>query len=175
MELPGQSLRSKERPVMAIHGNRSTVPTTRQDRSSARRRKALRALGHALVVEDDGLVAMDIAEALEEAGAEPVVTCASVAEAMVQLELAVPSLLVLDVHLADRDDGWALAELAIQLGESPPLIVFTTATPGSIPASAADLGHVLAKPFRTQALIALIERERPTGLLGRIRHALSGQ
>lgn len=151
------------------------MPASRQDHSSAKRRKATRTLGQALVVEDDGLIALDIAEALEEAGANPVVTCASVAEAMVQLELAVPALLVLDVHLADRDDGWALAELAIQLGESPPLIVFTTATPSLIPASAADLGHVLAKPFLTEALIALIEKERPTSLLGRIRHALSGQ
>ncbi|WP_343071053.1 response regulator [Novosphingobium jiangmenense] len=151
------------------------MPSTQQVGKSARKRKALRTLGPALVVEDDGLVAMDIAEALQEAGAEPVVICASVAEAMVQLEIAVPSLLVLDVHLADRDDGWALAELAIQLGESPPLIVFTTATPSSIPASAADLGHVLAKPFQTEALIALIEKERPAGLFGRIRHALSGQ
>lgn len=151
------------------------MPTTRQDRSSANKRKPFRALGHALVVEDDALVAMDIAEALAEAGAEPVVTCASVAEAMIQLELAAPSLLVLDVHLADRDDGWALAELAIQLAQSPPLIVFTTATPSSIPASAAGLGHVLAKPFRTEALIGLIEKERPAGLFGRIRHALSGQ
>lgn len=160
---------------MAIHGNRSTVPTTRQDHSSANKRRPLRALGHALVVEDDALVAMDIAEALTEAGAAPVATCASVAEAMIQLELAAPSLLVLDVHLADRDDGWALAELAIQLAQSPPLILFTTATPASIPPSASALGHVLPKPFRTEALIKLIEKKRPASLFGRIRQALSGQ
>lgn len=160
---------------MVILGNRSTVTTTRQDGSNARQRKPLRSLGHALVVEDDGLIAMDIAEALAEAGAEPVVTCVSVAEAMLELERAAPALLVLDVHLADRDDGWALAELAIQLAQSPPLILFTTATPSSIPPSASTLGHVLPKPFRTEALISLIEQQRPVGLIGRIRHALSGQ
>lgn len=132
-----------------------------------------RALGHALVVEDDGLIALDIAEALEDAGADPVITCASIAEAMEHLGRAVPSILVLDVHLADRDDGWALAELAMQLGEARPLVVFTTGTPESIPPSAAMLGHVLAKPFRTEDLIALVYRHKPASLLGRIRGALS--
>lgn len=148
--------------------------TTGQDQDKPVRRRRPGPLGRALVVEDDGLIATDIAEALAEAGASPVEICASIAHAMERLERAVPALLILDVHLADRDDGWALAELAIQLGESPPLILFTTATPDSIPQSAAELGHVLAKPFRTEDLIALVRREKPRGLLGRIRNALSG-
>lgn len=135
--------------------------------------RELRALGLALVVEDDVLIALDIAEALADAGASPVITCASIAEAMGHLSRAVPALLVLDVHLADRDDGWALAELAIQLGDARPLVVFTTSTPEAIPASAAMLGHVLAKPFHTQDLIALVHRHKPSGLLGRLRGALS--
>lgn len=134
-----------------------------------------RALGAALVVEDDALIAMDIAEALAEAGADPVVICPSIAEAMDALARTMPALLVLDVHLADRDDGWALAELAIQLSETPPRIVFTTGTPESIPASAAQLGHVLPKPFRTKDLIAIAQHERSGGLLGRIREALSSR
>lgn len=156
-------------------GVQAKVPTTAQGKGTRDRRRSLRALGPALIVEDDGLVALDIAEALTEAGARSVITCASVAEAMAELEKAVPALMVLDVHLADRDDGWALAELATQLGESPPLILFTTATPGAIPATAAGLGKVLPKPFRTEALIAMIEKERSSGLFGRLRQALSGQ
>jgi CheY-like chemotaxis protein len=135
--------------------------------------KARRTLGHALVVEDDGLIALDIAEALAEAGANPVTTCASIAEAMEHLSLGMPSIMVLDVHLADRDDGWALAELAMQLGGVRPLVVFTTGSPQSIPLSAAILGHVLAKPFHTDELIALVCRHKPTGLIGRIRGVLS--
>lgn len=134
-----------------------------------------RTLGAALVVEDDALIAMDIAEALAEAGADPVVICPSIAEAMDALARTMPAVLVLDVHLADRDDGWALAELAIQLSETPPRIVFTTGTPESIPASAAQLGHVLAKPFRTRDLISIVEREKSGGLFGRIRDALSNR
>lgn len=146
-----------------------------QDGASQGRRVARRTLGPALVVEDDGIVAFDIAQALAEAGADPVVTCASVAEAMAQLEQSVPALMILDVHLADRDDGWALAELAAQLGDSRPLVLFTTATPSVIPPTAAGLGKVLPKPFRMEALIALIEQDRAPGLFGRIRQALSRQ
>ena len=131
-----------------------------------------RSLGHALIVEDDGLIALDLAEALSAAGAESVVTCSSIAEAMEHLSQTVPALLILDVHLADRDDGWALAELATQLGDKRPLVVFTTGTPDSIPPSAAQLGHVLAKPFRIEELIALVHRHTPAGWLGRIRGAL---
>lgn len=136
-------------------------------------RKGRRSLGPALVVEDDGIIALDIAEALADAGADPVVTCSSIAEAMEHLAHTMPALLVLDVHLADRDDGWALAELAMQLGEARPLVVFTTATPESIPASAAQLGHVLAKPFRTDELVALVFRHKPAGIIRRIRGAFS--
>lgn len=153
----------------------TTVSTTAQGKATQGRRRSLRSLGPVLIVEDDGLVALDIAEALSNAGVKSVVTCSSVVEAMAELEREMPALLVLDVHLADRGDGWALAELASQLGDSPPLILFTTATPAAIPATAAGLGKVLPKPFHTDALIALIEKERSTGLFGRIRQALSGE
>lgn len=132
-----------------------------------------RPLGRALVVEDDGLIAMDIAAALGDAGASPVLVCATIAAAMIELEQAVPALLVLDVHLADRDDGWALAELAHQLAETPPLVMFTTASPEMIPPSAASLGHILPKPFRTEELVALAHRQSGGGLLARIRDVFS--
>lgn len=133
-----------------------------------------RPLGRALVVEDDALIAMEIAEALADAGAAPVIICATIAAAMGELERGVPALLVLDVHLADRDDGWALAELAHQLGDAPPLVLFTTATPEMIPPSAATLGHMLPKPFRTEDLVSLVRRQTSSGLLARIRNVFSG-
>ncbi|MBB3862249.1 CheY-like chemotaxis protein [Novosphingobium hassiacum] len=149
------------------------MTTPGHDRDKTGRVRPRRALGPALIVEDDSLIALDLAEALAEAGADPVLTCPSIAEAMEELSRAVPAVLVLDVHLADRDDGWALAELAMQLGEAKPLVLFTTATPDSIPESARRLGHVIAKPFRTEDLISVIYRERPAGLLDRLRGALS--
>ncbi|WP_225205031.1 response regulator [Novosphingobium huizhouense] len=127
-------------------------------------------LGRALIVEDDALVALDLAEALRDAGADQVVVCGSITAALAELEKICPDVLVLDVRLADRDDGWSLAELAIQLNPAPPLIVFSTGTPDSIPADTAALGHVLAKPFPPAALVRLVSENRaPSGLLARLR------
>jgi CheY-like chemotaxis protein len=130
-------------------------------------------LGRALIVEDDALIAMDIAAALADGGAEKVVICASVAAALQEIERLLPDVLVLDVRLADRDDGWTLAELVHQLSPAPPLIVFSTGLPESIPAATAGLGHVLAKPFPPDDLVRLVRlhRHRP-GLIARLRGAL---
>jgi len=131
-------------------------------------------LGRTLIVEDDGLIALDLAEALTEAGAEKVAICPSVAAALGELERLKPDVLVLDVHLADRDDGWTLAELVSQLSARPPLIVFSTGAPDSIPAAIAGMGHVLVKPFPPEDLVLLVRahRQRP-GLIARLRGALS--
>src|SRR5688572_21123524 len=79
-----------------------------------------RGLGSALVVEDDAILAMSLEQTLLEAGVAEVAIAGSVAEAMAVLETLKPAVLVLDVHLADRDDGWAIAELVIQLSPRPP-------------------------------------------------------
>lgn len=131
-------------------------------------------LGRALVVEDDGLIAMALAEALADAGASEVAVCATVTEALAQLDRLRPHILVLDVHLADSDDGWTLAELVMQLGPVPPLIVFSTATPESIPRAAAGLGYVLAKPFRPEELVKLVLDHRRASLMSRLGTAFGG-
>lgn len=131
-------------------------------------------LGPALVVEDEAIVALAIADTLSEAGADEVAICYTTAQALVEMQRLRPAILVLDVHLADRDDGWALAELAVAITTTPPLIVFSTATPESIPPRIAELGHVLAKPFPPNALATLVQRHaRHPGLLGRLRNVLS--
>ncbi|WP_333835824.1 response regulator [Novosphingobium sp.] len=131
-------------------------------------------LGPALVVEDEAVVALAMADALTEAGADDVSICHTTAAAMAEMQRLRPAILVLDVHLADRDDGWALAELAVAMSPRPPLIVFSTGTPGSIPPHIAGMGHVLAKPFPPEALIRLVRsRLRPAGLIERLRSALT--
>ena len=131
-------------------------------------------LGRALVVEDDPLLAMELEDALNDGGAQEVAVCDSVAAAMAQLERMKPDILILDVHLADRDDGWAMAELVTQLSPKPPVIVFSTATPETIPEEIAKLGAVMGKPYRTEALIATLQKHRrKPGLLARLRDALA--
>ncbi|MDP3674602.1 MAG: response regulator [Novosphingobium sp.] len=134
-----------------------------------------RSLGRALIVEDDPLLAMNLEDALLAGGAEAVVVCDTVSAAMIELEKLKPDILILDVQLADRDDGWAMAELVNELSPRPPAIIFSTGAPEKIPKSVSQLGAVLAKPYDPAALIAiLIELRRKPGLLGRLREALAG-
>lgn len=132
-------------------------------------------LGRALIVEDDRLLAMALEDALRDGGAEEVVVCDSVAAAMAELERMRPDILVLDVQLADRDDGWTMAELVTELSPRPPAIIFSTGAPERIPKAIADLGAVMPKPYDPQRLIeVLAKHRRKPGLIGRLREAFAG-
>ena len=89
--------------------------------------------GHVLVVEDDAVLAMSLEMALRDAGVEQVEVSSTTEMALAALKAAQPDAIILDVHLADRDDGWAIAELARSLGPSGPRIVFSTGAPQDIP------------------------------------------
>jgi len=142
---------------------------------ATRKRSKPPSLGRALIVEDDVLLAMALEDALLAGGAEKVVVCDGVAAAMAELETLKPDILVLDVMLADRGDGWALAELVTELNPRPPAIVFSTGAPERIPEKVAELGAVLAKPYDPDALIAVLaEYRRKPGLLRRLREAFAG-
>jgi len=131
------------------------------------------ALGSILVVEDDTLIAMAIEQALLDAGASAVRVCVSTEEALAALREDKPDGLVLDVHLADRDDGWALAELVNSVGPNSPRIVFSTGAPQDIPPEIAELGPVLEKPYDPAELIAALEQPPREGLIRRLRNALA--
>lgn len=133
-------------------------------------------IGRVLLVEDEPLIALELEAALRDGGASEVLRCASIAETMKELEGNPPDVVILDVHLADRDDGWALAELVDQLGARRPQIVFSTGAPQDIPPEIAAMGLVFAKPYNPEALIAALKdgatRRPGKRLLGRLRDAL---
>ena len=124
--------------------------------STTRSRIRRRSLGHVLVVEDDAILCMAIEQALLDGGAKSVHCCPSTEAALAELESKRPDIVILDVHLADRDDGWAIAELLTQLGPRPPRIVFSTANPGAIPAEIAALGLMMDKPYSLDDLVAVL-------------------
>lgn len=131
---------------------------------------AERRINRALVVEDDAILASAIAAALEDCGAQDVQICHSIASTMAELERARPDAIILDVHLTDRDDGWALAELVDQLGPPRPRIAFSTGSPSDIPPEIAGMGMVFEKPFDPAQLArALAHGTAPRGLLTRLR------
>jgi CheY-like chemotaxis protein len=142
----------------------------RRDKSETRIKRPRRRarLGKVLVVEDDPIVALAMETALLDAGAAEVVLCPSIACTMEELERGPPAAIVLDVHLADRSDGWALAELADLLGPKPPYIVFATGAPQDIPPEVAELGPVFEKPYDPVQLAEVLVSGVKRGLFARL-------
>ena len=125
-------------------------------------------LGRILVVEDDPIVALAIDAALRDAGATEVIICPSIASTMEALEQGPVAAIVLDVHLADRSDGWALAELADLLGPKPPYIVFATGAPEDIPPEVAEMGPIFEKPYDPVQLADVLASGAKRGLFARL-------
>ena len=124
---------------------------------------------HVLLVEDDAILALDIADTLKAAGVPHVQHCVTTDEALVALREATPDVVILDVHLADRDDGWAIAELVRTLLPNPPRIVFSTGAPEDIPEGIAEMGPVLEKPYDGEDLVALIREPVKRGIISRLK------
>ena len=126
---------------------------------------------NALVVEDDAVLALMIEDALREGGVSEVTTCGTAQAAFDALRKQKPDALILDVRLADSNDGWAIAELVMEIGPDRPKIVFSTGAPERIPPKIAKLGVVLTKPYAPKDLIDALSPARRGGLLGRIKHS----
>jgi CheY-like chemotaxis protein len=139
----------------------------KSDTTGKRPRKRAR-LGKILVVEDDPIVALALEAALHDVGAAEVVVCASISCTMDVLEQGPVAAIVLDVHLADRSDGWALAELADLLGPKPPYIVFATGAPQDIPPEVAEMGPVFEKPYDPAQLAEVLLSGAKRGLFARL-------
>lgn len=127
------------------------------------------ALRRVLVVEDDPVLGMVTEDTLREAGVTQIDVCPTTEAALDVLRTARPDAIILDVHLSDRNDGWAIAELIETLGENSPRIVFSTGSPHDIPLEIAELGCVLAKPYAPEALLAALREPARRGLLSRLR------
>jgi CheY-like chemotaxis protein len=131
------------------------------------------ALVRVLVVEDDPVLALALEDALLAAGAGEVAICPSMETTKTELEKGRADAIVIDVHLADRDDGWAVAELADMLGTRRPRIVFSTGAPQDIPEEIAEMGPVFEKPYDPAQLIAALSGEERRGLFAKLRDAMS--
>lgn len=131
-------------------------------------------LGAILVVEDDPVLALNLEATLIERGARKVVICPTTRDALEALEDSEFDAIVLDVHLADRSDGWTVAELVCELGPRPPAFIFATGAPEAIPEEVAELGIVLEKPYDAHELVDEIVRQRRTGgVLAKLREVIA--
>jgi len=135
--------------------------------------KVARAAGPSvLLVEDDAILALALEDALLDAGAGEVVIATRMAEAVSRLDQMCPDALILDVHLADRDDGWALAELVSLLGPRRPRIAFSTGSPDEIPRAVREMGCVFEKPYDPAQLADVLLNQKKTGIIARLKSAL---
>lgn len=139
------------------------------DKTSA---KGTPTLGRVLVVEDDPVLALALEDALLAGGAAEVVICPSMESTKVELEKGAADAIVIDVHLADRNDGWAVAELVDMLGTRRPRIVFSTGAPQDIPEEIAEMGAVFEKPYDPAQLVAALSGDERRGLFAKLRDAM---
>lgn len=128
---------------------------------------------HVLVVEDDAIIGLTIEQTLTDAGVIEVEICPTTDEALAALRRKQPEVIILDVHLADRDDGWAIAELVRTLGPDCPRIVFSTGMPEDIPEEIASMGTVLEKPYEPEVLVQLLREPKREGIISRLRSKLA--
>jgi CheY-like chemotaxis protein len=110
----------------------------------------------ALIVEDDALIAMATEDLVRSEGFDRIEVCSSAKAAVECLASLAPELLILDAGLADRDDGWSIAELARETISPLPRMLFVTGSPDAIPPEIAKLGIILAKPCSEAQLLRAI-------------------
>ncbi|KLE31197.1 hypothetical protein AAW01_12475 [Aurantiacibacter gangjinensis] len=126
-------------------------------------------LGRVLLVEDDAVLALALEDALLGGGAKDVVICHTMKATVAELDKPGRfDAVILDVHLADRDDGWALAELITLLGPKRPRIAFSTGSPEDIPADIAHMGPVFEKPYDPEQLVDVLSKGAKKGLIARL-------
>lgn len=111
-----------------------------------------------LVVEDERIVARDLANILTELGYEVVATVATGSEAILQARLLSPSLVLMDIRLSGAIDG-VEASRQIRLARDVPVIFLTAHSDEDTlrrATATAPFGYLL-KPFKAAELRCAIE------------------
>lgn len=111
-----------------------------------------------LIVEDEGVVALDLREALEELGYQVVGTAASSDEAVQQAELCRADLVLMDIRIAGLADGIETATLLRERFQLP--VVYLTANADARALARAletEPAGYLVKPYNYRTLRTTIE------------------
>lgn len=103
-----------------------------------------------LIVEDDYLVAADLADIFLRAGHEVIGPVATVRDAFHIID-PLPDVATLDFHLRDETS----LEIADELARRGVPFVFTTGTPGAVPANHVA-APVCAKPYTDHAILRAV-------------------
>lgn len=110
------------------------------------------------IVEDEAIIAMDLAEQLEEFGFDVVGVAYDGESALAQLKDLDPDLILMDIVLGSGADGVETAERILQTRSIPIIFLTAFSDPDTVmrAAKTAPYGY-LTKPYNAQALRASIE------------------
>ncbi|MBL6458855.1 response regulator [Belnapia sp. T6] len=111
-----------------------------------------------LVVEDEALIAMMLADDLETAGHEVMGPVATTAAALTLCETTLPDLALLDVNLAGGDNGVALACDLFARWHLP--VVFASSQPVEVLQEAPAALGIIHKPYQTETVLRSVEAVR---------------
>jgi CheY-like chemotaxis protein len=115
-----------------------------------------------LVVDDDESILDLVQMALEDEGYS-VVLARNGVEALDQLELITPALILLDMRMPEMD-GWQFAEAYRQAStQVAPIVVITAASNAAERAAQIEADGYLGKPFDLDELIAVVGRHVRNG------------
>ena len=104
-----------------------------------------------LIVEDEALIALDLAMLVEDFGHRVVGEADSLDAVSAVVHDICPNLVFLDLHLAKGQSGFEVCKL-IQQAWKNTTIVFLTANPNQVPENCCGAHGVIAKPFTRTAI-----------------------
>lgn len=111
-----------------------------------------------LVVEDEGIVALEITESLEKLGYEVVGTADNFSETLDAITAKQPDLILMDVVLSGDKDGVEIARYVRQHFQIPVIFLTAYADPDTVQrGNATDPVGYLVKPIQEEDLYAAIE------------------
>ena len=116
-----------------------------------------------LIVEDEALVALTLEDALSAAGHDVLCPVDRAAPAVRLARQTKIDLAIIDVRLADGDDGIALAEDLVAIQPSL-LILYATGNPGLVRERARCGVGCFSKPFEVEWLLRAVDELRAGGM-----------
>lgn len=109
-----------------------------------------------LIIEDEPIIAADLAYIVEELGLRVVGVAKTSAEAVAIATLALVSLVLSDIRLADGSSGIVVVEEILQ--ERDAAVIFITGCPYLVPTSKRESAFVVKKPYHEATVKVTIEQ-----------------
>jgi DNA-directed RNA polymerase specialized sigma24 family protein/CheY-like chemotaxis protein len=135
------------------------VNTTRLQHllSEASRQIARETATTALIIEDEPIIALDVARLLEQLGHKVIGVARTHSEAVAMVKAHSPGLVIADIRLADGSSGLEAVREILRSISMP--VIFITAYPHLLlTGEGPEPTYLLSKPYRAEAVLALVSQ-----------------